>query len=150
MLLSVASDYPYSVTEVGTLSAPSTDGVAAGIQSPLAANFLPTYSGDNVVIPRITSPLTTPQDSRQTSTVTGDTMEARTDTLHKIFNAVGSVLGAFGVEVTASGNGVSVYRAPSVGGTVYESKPGATPWQFSPALYLGAAALLAYVVLRKK
>jgi hypothetical protein len=152
MLLAVADSYQYSVTKDGTTTATGTKSLTTTsdkISTPIAPNFTPTYLGQTVTIPRDTSALTAEQDSRAINTAIAQTEEKRLGFIDSIVNGAGKILDAFGVEVTASGNGVSVYRAPSVGGTVYETNAGATPWHANPFILIGGAAIIVYALSRK-
>lgn len=149
MLLGVADTYTYSVTKSDAGAVSGGVKVSGGVGVPIAANFDPTYLGQAVAIPRNVNTLTAPQDSRAVSTNVAQTEEARLSIIDKIVNGAGRVLDAFGVEVVASGNGVSVYRSPTAGGAVLQTNPNANDWRHSPLLLIGGAALLGYVLLRK-
>lgn len=117
-----------------------------GQQTPIASHFTPTYLGQTVALPRNVSTLTAPQDSRAINTAVAQTEESRSGFISDIVNGAGKVLSAFGVEITASGNGVSVYRAPSPGGSV--TLLGDQQGRISPLVYVGGALVIAYLVTR--
>lgn len=84
----------------------------------------PTYNGLPIALPVNTSSLARIDDTRPVSTPFGQMATEKRSTLDKIADTASSILGAFGIRISASGDGVRVSQDAQYipGSTLYNNR----------------------------